>query len=628
MGTEEELERTRADHTQKNGDGGFWSRVHSHKIIQWTLGYLGAALALAHGQELVAHAFHWPDIVSRVFIVALIGGVPIVLTLGWYHGHRGLKHVSAGELTIISVLLLFVALFFTIALRPAEWGAEQAASEPAASHSAADRDAATVPERPPNSIAVLPFVNISSDAEQEYFADGLSEELMNQLAQIAELRVTARTSSFAFKGTTENVSRIGEQLNVANVLEGSVRKAGDRVLITAQLVDTANGFHLWSNSFNRALDDIFAVQEEIAREVAGALKVTLGIDEDLRIVGGTRNVEAYQLYLDATQRTGVGLQFARIDEQLKLIDQALVFDPNFALAWARKSDLHRQLLLDAARNADELRAAAEAAARRAAEIAPSSVIALGTLARVASFRGDWSEAEAQYRQALAIGDLGTRGTDYGLLKLVVGHLEEAREQLEAQKTRDPLNDSLAGFLAATYDSVGDRQAAFAEYTRGSTLIRNWISGGFNFAITNHGIAEYVPGANGPPAFGPFQNVATALVRPIIENWTDPPTALAAVRKAYAALDTVPATARSLIRLTLGSAAARFGDPELALKAFEDSMQWSPEQLYLIWRPVFRDMRQLPRFKQFARDTGLVAYWREYGWPDLCRPVGEDDLTCE
>ncbi len=630
MGEQPELAQP-AGSTAPPADGTFWERVRSHKIIQWGLGYLGVALALAQTQDLVANAFDWPDVVSRLFLVALIGGLPIALTLAWYHGHRGLKQVSAGELSIISALLLIAALFFTIALRPSE---ETAASAPALAAAgeapAAATGAAATVAPPANSIAVLPFLNISSDAEQEFFADGLSEELMNQLAQIRDLRVTARTSSFAFKGRTENVSSIGAQLNVAHVLEGSVRKAGDRVLITAQLVETANGFHLWSNSFNRELNDIFAVQEEIAREVADALKVTLGIDQDLRTVGGTRNVDAYQLYLETTQRTGRAQIIRDAAEQVEKLDRALALDPNFALAWARKSELTLFLRLDAARDPVQLQASAEDAAQRAAALAPESVIARASLARAMSWRGQWSQAEAEYRKALAIGPLATRGVDYGLLKLVVGHSKEGLARLQEQNANDPLNDSLIAFLAAAHDALGEREAAEREYQRGLTVIRNWIGGVFDLAITLMARPEFVPTQDGPLPFGPFQGVpqAQTLVTPIITSWSDPEAARAAIRTAYAGLDTVPPTSRTLIRLNLGAAAARFGDPELALTSFEDSVAWSPEQLRLLWRPVFRDMRQLPRFKEFVRAQGLVAYWQEYGWPDHCRATTGNDFTCD
>ena len=154
-------------------------------------------------------------------------------------------------------------------------------------------------EKRETSICVLPFVNMSGDPEQEYFSDGLSEELMNQLAQMSGLKVAARTSSFAFKGQNPNLKAVSEALGVAHVLEGSVRKQGNRLRITAQLIKAADGFHLWSNTFNRELDDVFQIQEDIARAVADALKVKLGLEESTLVVGGTRNSQAYDLYLRA-----------------------------------------------------------------------------------------------------------------------------------------------------------------------------------------------------------------------------------------------------------------------------------------------------------------------------------------
>ena len=149
------------------------------------------------------------------------------------------------------------------------------------------------------SICVLPFVNMSGDAEQEYFSDGLSEELLNQLAQMKGLKVAARTSSFAFKGQNPDLKLVSEKLGVEHVLEGSVRKSGNRLRITAQLIDADTGYHLWSNTFNRELDDVFQIQEDIARAVADALKITLGMGKTTISSGGTKNMEAYDLYLRA-----------------------------------------------------------------------------------------------------------------------------------------------------------------------------------------------------------------------------------------------------------------------------------------------------------------------------------------
>jgi tetratricopeptide (TPR) repeat protein len=385
---------------------------------------------------------------------------------------------------------------------------------------------------------------------------------------------------------------------------------------------------LWSSTYNRELGDIFAIQTDIAREVAGALKVTLGIDEGLPLVGGTRNIEAYELYLAATARGRDGLLFNEVDRSVQLLDRALELDPNFALAWARKASLTLQLRLDADRDGAALQASAEQAAQRAVELAPDSAVAHEALARAASVRGNWLEAEAKYREALALG--GTSRSAGGLSKLVVGRLGEARERLLLQQREDPLNDATIAFVAAVHDSLGDLPAAMAQYARGQELFRVWTAGRFNRTITELGIDDFDPREEGTLWVFPIRRAADMMrpaFEPIVANWADPPAARDAARQGYAALEEIPPTIRSLARIVVGAAAARFGDSELALTAFEESMSWSPEQLYLIWRPVFREMRQLPRFKEFAREVGLVDYWQTYGWPDLCRPVGNDDFAC-
>jgi TolB-like protein len=610
------------------GQASFWGRVREHKVIQWGVAYLGAALALAQGIQLAGDAFHWSDTVGRVAMVALIAGFPIALTVAWYQGHRGLRSVSAGELAIISVLLLIGAAFLTAALRPSSDGGTAAAatatSTEAASRSIRGAQNAAEVNRPPNSIAVIPFVNTSSDEEQAYFADGLSEEIMNQLAQVRALRVTARTSSFAFKGTTEPVDQIAAQLNVAHVLEGSVRKAGDRLVITVQLIEPTSGFQLWSNAYNRELEDVFAIQQDIARQVVKALQVTLGLNEDQRMAGLTENLDAYSLYLASTARDRGSVVAAA--QALELIDQALAVDPNFALAWAQKARLTLFLRLDPQRNGAELQAAAEEAARRAVALAPDSAVAHAVLASAASVRGDWLQAEAKYREAFARGDPAERGGGYGLTSLVVGHVYEARERLLQQRQRDPLNDSAVAFLAAAEDTLGNAQGARAEYERGATLFRPWFAGYYNVALTRAGL-EGPLWPEQPVAVGfSFANPPFAA---ILESWEDPQAAREAVRRAYAAIDeSVVPLWRVLARLQMGALAARFGDPELALTSFEETFASSPEQIYAIWRPVYREMRKLQRFKEFARRIGLVDYWREYGWADFCRPIGENDFECD
>ncbi len=194
---------------------------------------------------------------------------------------------------------------------------------------------------PPNaSVAVLPFVNIGGDPDNEYFSDGLTEELLNVLSNIKELKVAARTSSFHFKGRTGNVADIARQLGVATILEGSVRQSSTRIRITAQLINAADGYHLWSETFDRILDDIFAVQDEIASAVAKSLKVKLlGKDDDRPTVGGTRNNEAFKAYLLGEHHRHRGENEEPVRSAIAAYEKALALDPDYAkahvgLAWS------------------------------------------------------------------------------------------------------------------------------------------------------------------------------------------------------------------------------------------------------------------------------------------------------
>jgi adenylate cyclase len=231
-----------------------WQRVKEHKVLQWSLTYFGASLALAHAQDLLSHTYHWPEFVGRLLIGVLIVGFPIVLAVAWYHGHKGLKQISAGEMTVISIMILIGAGLLIVLVRPPAETAQDATAIPPRT-TALTRSTPTHPTSVPSesgpSIAVLPFVNMSSDREQEYFSDGLSEELLNELAHVPNLRVIGRTSSFAFKSKNEDLRRIGETLGVDHILEGSVRKSGDSLSITAQLIKPAICSHLWSGTYDR-----------------------------------------------------------------------------------------------------------------------------------------------------------------------------------------------------------------------------------------------------------------------------------------------------------------------------------------------------------------------------------------
>jgi TolB-like protein/Tfp pilus assembly protein PilF len=299
---------------------------------------------------------------------------------------------------------------------------------------------------PARSIAVLPFVNMSGDPQQEYFSDGLTEELLNSLARINELQVAARTSSFSFQGEHPDIATVAHKLNVASVLEGSVRRSGHTIRVTAQLIDAITGFHLWSDTFDRDQGDILSLQTDIANAVAGALKIKLLGDLAGRIeVGGTRNPAAFDAYLHAA--TAHGAQHSAEDTQnvIAKYTEAIGLDPHYALAFAGRSTARAQYAMHFAQGAaigatfDE----AMADARQAIALAPGLAEAYLALALVfAEGPHDFTEASNAYAraQALAPGNAGVL-RDFGRFAVFMGQTELGLAALRRAVVLDPLNPS-------------------------------------------------------------------------------------------------------------------------------------------------------------------------------------------
>ena len=297
------------------------------------------------------------------------------------------------------------------------------------------------------SIAVLPFADLSPGKDQEYFSDGLAEELLNSLVKVQGLRVAARTSSFQFKGKNEDLRVIGQKLNVATVLEGSVRKQGQRVRISAQLIQVSDGFHLWSEAYDRDLTDIFAVQEEIARSVAGSLRVTLLGEKALS--SRATNIEAYNAYLQ-----GKYFYARRTKENLKkstaYYEQAISLDPNYAPAWAALSRVRsfQASGYDPAPLREEYARAREAA-ERALALDPSLADAHAAIGEIKRYYDwDWAGADASYQRALAL-EPGNAEVVEGAAgpAATLNHFEEALSLCRRAVELDPLRASAQHALA-------------------------------------------------------------------------------------------------------------------------------------------------------------------------------------
>ena len=316
------------------------------------------------------------------------------------------------------------------------------------------------------SIAVLPFVNMSSDKEQEYFSDGLSEELLNDLAKIPGLRVAARTSSFQFKGKTEDLRTVGEKLNVATILEGSVRKEGSRVRITAQLIKVADGFHLWSETYDRELKDVFAVQDEIARSVAGSLKVALLGGKTATPSAPGTNADAYNAYLQGRyfyeRRSKENLEKA-----IGYYEQAVKLDPGYAPAWVGLAETRSLEAGQGFLPVEEGFRKAREAAERALALDPNLAEAHAEMGWIKmSYDWDWAGADASYQRALAL-EPGNATVVRGASELAanLGRFEEALAQDRRAVELDPLSVSAYIYLGEHAYRAGRLEEAAAAFKK-------------------------------------------------------------------------------------------------------------------------------------------------------------------
>jgi eukaryotic-like serine/threonine-protein kinase len=311
------------------------------------------------------------------------------------------------------------------------------------------------PEQP--SIAVLPLANLSADKENEYFSDGLAEEILNLLAKIPGLRVIARTSSFMFRGEGQDIRRIGEMLDVRTVLEGSVQRAGSRIRVTAQLIDCGGGHHIWSDRYDRELTDVFAVQDEVAAAIAGALRLNLAGEAGLR--QHKPDIRAYEAWLKGRHyaRKVTPESMARSKEYF---EQAIALDPDFAEAHTDLGGYYLNLWTAGLRPAKEIVPLVRAQARKAVDLSSSAAhVLLGTLA--AAFDYNWTESEQHFRLFLASGESKeeARATCANYYLSPSGRIHEAVEMLEKMVQSDPLNlrsrSALANHLtiAGAYDQA-------------------------------------------------------------------------------------------------------------------------------------------------------------------------------
>ncbi len=325
----------------------FFTELKRRNVFRMGIAYAVVVWVLLQAIDFVLDVIAAPDWVMQVFVLVAVAGLPLVLIFSWVFEitPEGIKRESEIDRShsitqntgrkLDRTIITFLAFAVVLLLGERFISGRDAPVSTPATAVVTEQSVSTSPDVKDNtrSLAVLPFVNMSSDPEQEYFSDGLAEELLNRLAQNSQLQVAARTSSFQFKDRNQDIGEIGRQLKVDNVLEGSVRKSGNRLRITAQLIRVDSGFHLWSETFEREMDDIFAIQDDIAQAISSALEAELGADSTLAENQLTDNMEAYQAYLKGRYL----LNKRGPDNLLKAHEQfekATRLDPDFSKAWA------------------------------------------------------------------------------------------------------------------------------------------------------------------------------------------------------------------------------------------------------------------------------------------------------
>ena len=428
----------------------FFQELKRRNVFRVGVAYVVVAWLIIQVIETVSDPLGLPEWTEAFFIVLLLAGLPVILIFSWAfeltpEGLKKTREVKVEEsvtattgkklnYATIAVLVMTIGFFL--------WE-RQGLVEQAEQTAAEDTQEVTQTEGAA-SVAVLPFVNMSADQEQEYFSDGISEELLNLLAKIPELRVPARTSSFQFKGQNLDIGKVAEQLNVEHVLEGSVRKSGMRVRVTAQLIEADTGYHLWSDTYDRELDDIFAIQDEISAAIVDALSTTLGLQTSaMPKVQQAANSEAYNFYLLGQhlikKRTKTDIEAA-----IPNYEAALEKDPDYApahaalgLAWyllTNTSATYGTLALD------ESLSKALPHLERALELDPDSPEALGNMGLTYDARQQYEEAVTYYEKALEINPSLTDVRNWYASALGdLGRSNDGLSELEHAYELDPLS---------------------------------------------------------------------------------------------------------------------------------------------------------------------------------------------
>lgn len=569
-------------------------------------------------------AFGIPETALRYVLYAAIFGYPVTIFFIWRYEVtvKGISRAGASNLAlnrsdyfmIASLLVVVVIIGLGMFRKVVDIQSQPLVEEPART-------------APVNSVAVLPFVNMSDDPGNEYFSDGITEELLDRLAKLEELSVAARTSSFFFKGKNLPISEIAAKLGVRNIVEGSVRKAGNNVRITAQLIDADRGFHLWSETFDRDLTDIFAVQDELANSIARQLSKLLGAGQSIAPANSyaqTENIEAYDLFLQGQHHLLFRGEQA-IRRSIELFTLAIEADPEYARAYESLAKAYAILPEYSDESAIEAYAVATGHATRAIELEPSAGGPYATLGYMNMRRWRWKSAAPQFKRALELDKNNTTVNQWH---------------------SNYLNDVLFGadaLIAAQQAHKFDRASPAINVV----LAFNYVLSGseYNELALQHSAAANEYGYSGlfddhmrfivRIRRGEFEQAARDLARAYQEaskdsSWIEPFTnAMKDPDKSPEALEALK-LAKSNGNASDGELFFRYAllgqaDEFFALAAIHIDDQRLPYVYTLL--PEARPIRSDPRFAGLMEKIGLIEFWRQNGWPPVCQPLA-DSVRCQ
>jgi len=594
----------------------FFDELKRRNVFRVAAAYTVAGWLLVQVADIFVPALHLPEWITTALAFFLLIGFPIALFFAWAFEltPEGIKreteiaegasitHETAARLNHVTIVLLVAVAALVLVDRfvldhPGSNASPTA--EPVIRLTA--EPSAAVNEGP--SVAVLPFVNMSDDEGNEYFSDGISEELLNVLVGIEGLRVPSRTSSFSFKGSTLKLSDIGRELGVDHVLEGSVRKAGDRIRVTAQLIDVRSDTHLWSETYTRELDDIFAVQDEISSAIVDALKLTLTGEDKARIEHrSTEQAKAYNQYLLGRHWWHQRIP-GRMAEAIAPLKKAVELDPEFDQAWAALADVYLLLPEYGEGSVSVYIPLALDATQRALDLNPESARALTTSAYIKGMHQyQWGEAEREFQRAIELEPgYVTAHQWYAEMLAVQRRIDEALHQLDLASKADPLAPiipHIKGWICNWDNRLDEAEHYYIEALR--------LDPGFPYAVSNLALVyiqtgEFDKSRAQWQEFGRIQNAEGAispflLVVDAVENPALREQAVATLQDSNVPIDPFNAPVNF----------AFMGRYDLALEAilrnYETGGPYAP---HVNRMKIFDPLRDDPRFQAMLADMNLL-----------------------